>query len=283
MNNYYQFIYGLNSRILQCKGMAQKNGKYLMKYFLFVFMFIMSYSIYAQERTVSGTVTSADDGSTLPGVNVVIKGTTTGVATDIDGKYTISVSESDVLVFSQVGMKPQEITVGTRTIINVSMVLDTDILDEVVVTALGVQQQKRSLGYSIQQVKGESIAETQRPNFMVSLQGRVAGLNMVSTSGLPGSSTSITLRGIASITGDNQPLIVVDGLPIDNRTINEHHLVTNGDNRNNDYLNRAADINPNDIESISILKGPEAAALYGQDGASGAIIITTKKGAQGAA
>jgi TonB-linked SusC/RagA family outer membrane protein len=248
---------------------------------LMVSLFTISETV-AQDQTVTGTITSSQN-EPLPGVSVLVKGTSLGTSSDADGKFRLVVPnpQNSVLVFSFIGFATQELTVGARTDFSVVMSEDITQLNEVVVTALGISQEKRSLGYSVQEVKGTDIAGTQRPNFMVSLQGRVAGLNMISTSGLPGSSTSITLRGIGSISGNNQPLIVVDGLPVDNRVLDQHNLVSNGDNRNADYINRAADINPNDIESITVLKGPEAAALYGQGGASGAIIITTRKGSSG--
>lgn len=243
---------------------------------------LMAFQAEAQERSVTGKVVSTKDSSPIPGVNILIKGTNRGTVTDLNGQFTLMATDGDVLVVTQIGMETQEIRVGAQTNVEVSLVESTSVLSEVVVTALGISQEKRSLGYSVSNVKGKEISETQRPNFMASLQGRVAGLSVISTSGLPGSSTSIILRGVGSITGSNQPLIVVDGLPVDNRIFNQHSLVTDGDNRSNDYLNRAADINPNDIESVTILKGPEAAALYGQGGASGAILITTKRGATGA-
>lgn len=236
----------------------------------------------AQEQVVTGTITT-NQNEPLPGVSVLLKGTTTGTSTDSDGKFRLSMpsGQNNVLVVSFIGFANQEIQVGNRTDIAITLLEDITQLNEVVVTALGISQEKRSLGYAVTEVKGTDIAGTQRPNFMMSLQGRVAGLTMNSTSGLPGSSTSIILRGIGSISGNNQPLIVIDGLPIDNRVMDQHNLVSNGDNRNNDYINRAADINPNDIESVTVLKGPEAAALYGQGGASGAIIITTRRGETG--
>jgi TonB-dependent SusC/RagA subfamily outer membrane receptor len=245
------------------------------------FLAVVSLGLFAQERIISGKVTLTEDNTPLPGVNVVLKGTSSGVITDVNGAYSISVDGDGTLIFSFIGMLSQEVPIQGRSVIDISMTQDITTLQEVVVTALGISQEKRSLGYSVSEVKGSDIAETQRPNFMVSLQGRVPGLSMISTSGLPGSSTSITLRGIGSISGNNQPLIVVDGLPVDNRVLDQHNLVSNGDNRNNDYINRAADINPNDIASVTVLKGPEAAALYGQGGASGAILITTMKGSSG--
>src|SRR5258706_133887 len=236
----------------------------------------------AQSRVVSGIVKDAN-GIGMPGVSVQVKGTTIGTVTDSDGKYSLSVEgDNSVVVFSFIGFANQEVQVGSQSVIDIALKEDATQLQEVVVTALGMSQEKRALGYSVSNVNGDEIAQTQRPNFMTSLAGRVPGLTMISTSGLPGSSTSITLRGVGSISGNNQPLIVVDGLPVDNRVLDQHNLVSNGDNRNNDYTNRAADINPNDIASVTILKGPEAAALYGQGGASGAILITTKKGSKGA-
>ena len=244
-------------------------------------LFSWGYISLAQDRTVSGIV-SDENGEPLIGATVAIEGTSAGTITDVNGAYTLSVEAGTRLKFSFVGYIDRIVPVGNQTTINVQMEVNITQLSEIVVTALGISQEKRSLGYSIQEVKGNDIAQTQRPNFFTSLQGRVAGLSMNNTSGVAGSSVSITLRGVSSISGNNQPLIVVDGLPIDNSTLDMHNLVTDGNNRNNDYTNRAADINPNDIESITVLKGPEAAGLYGQDGASGAIIITTKKGTKGA-
>lgn len=235
----------------------------------------------AQDRIVTGKVTSAKDGSVLPGANIQVKGTNRGTTTDGNGTYKISVGPNASLVVSLIGMVGQTVEVGTQSQINVSLAESASELNEVVVTALGIRQEKRALGYSVGEVKGADISNAQRDNFLVGMQGRVAGLTMTTTSGTPGASASIQLRGASSIGGNNQPLFVVDGLPIDNRTFNQGALVSNRPNRDNDYLNRAADINPNDIESITVLKGPEAAALYGIDASSGAIVITTKKGAKG--
>lgn len=266
------------------QGLLKLNVKMRFLYTMFVTLFVislLSVQAFSQGRSITGKVVSSKDNVPLPGVNVVIKGTNLGTVTDANGQFNLSADDNAILVISQIGMETQEVAVGSRSSIDVRLTESTAVLEEVVVTALGISQEKRALGYAVSTVSGASVAETQRPNFMASLQGRVPGLTVVSTSGLPGSSTSLNLRGVASLTGNNQPLIVVDGLPVDNRIMNQHSLVTDGDNRNNDYINRAADINPNDIESVSILKGPEAAALYGQDGASGAIIITTKKGSSG--
>lgn len=253
---------------------------------LFGLFFLIGQTI-AQENTISGTVTSSEDGLSLPGVSVKIKSSNVGTQTNIDGKYTIRAKAGDILVFSFLGMINQERTVGTATQINVSLRQDSKALDEVVVTALGSTVQKRSLGTSQQTVKGEDIAGTQRENFINSLQGRVAGVEVTSSSGVPGASSSITIRGVSSISGSNQPLFIVDGLPIDNKTLNtsvffsEISSTTSQANRSNDFTNRSSDINPEDIESLVVLKGPEAAALYGIDAANGAIVITTKRGKVG--
>lgn len=244
---------------------------------------------FAQGKAVSGTVTSAEDKIQLPGVSVTVKGKAKGTITDASGKYSLqNVENSDVLVFSYIGMKAAERTVGNATTIDIALQTDNETLDEVVVTALGIKQEKKALGYAVTEVKGTTIAQTQRENFVNGLAGRVAGVDVNTTSGLPGASTSIMIRGVSSLSGSNQPLFVVDGLPISNQTFNTSAFASSGssatslENRSTDFTNRAADINPEDIESITILKGPEASALYGIDAASGAVVITTKRGKAGA-
>ncbi|GAB2599491.1 SusC/RagA family TonB-linked outer membrane protein [Spirosoma areae] len=236
---------------------------------------------YGQDRQISGKVISAEDDVPIPGASVVVRGTTRGTTTDANGTYRIQAQSGQALRVSFIGMTTQEVTVGNADVINISLKPEANALNEVVVTALGVKVERRALGYAVTEVKGAELAETQRENFLTSLQGRVPGLQMSTTSGLPGASVQIQLRGVNSIGGDNSPLFVVDGLPINNSTFSQGALVSDGANRNSDYLNRGADINPNDIESITVLKGPEAAALYGINAAAGAIIITTKKGKAG--
>ncbi|WP_080241568.1 SusC/RagA family TonB-linked outer membrane protein [Spirosoma rigui] len=238
-------------------------------------------STYAQDRTITGKVLSADDNTPIPGASVVVQGTTRGTTTDAVGNFRIQASRGQTLRVSFIGTTTQDVVVGNADVVTISLKQEASALNEVVVTALGIKQEKRALGYSVQEVKGTDLAQTQRENFLNSLNGRVAGAMITSTSGNPGASTSIMLRGISSIGSNNQPLFVVDGLPIDNKTFSQGALVSDSPNRNNDYQNRAADINPNDIETLTVLKGPEAAALYGIDAASGAIVITTKKGAAG--
>jgi TonB-linked SusC/RagA family outer membrane protein len=255
---------------------------------LFLGIFFVTAQALAQlvpEKVVSGKVTEGD--LPLPGVTVKIKGTAIGTQTRADGNYSIRVSQGQELVFSFLGMVSQERKVGAENVINVSLRADARSLDEVVVTALGATAPKRSLGTSQQTVKGADIAGTQRENFINSLQGRVAGVDVTSSSGVPGASASITIRGVSSISGSNQPLFVVDGLPIDNKTQNSSAFYSEGSsttatfNRGVDFTNRSSDINPDDIESLVVLKGPEASALYGIDAANGAIIITTKRGKAG--
>jgi TonB-linked SusC/RagA family outer membrane protein len=239
----------------------------------------------AQQINVTGKVTSSD-GQPIPGVSVKVKGSQTGTQTNTTGVYTISAANGAVLSFSYIGMTPQEKTITGNTI-NVVLADDAKGLDEVVITALGQAVPKRSLGTAQQAVKGAEIANTQRENFINALQGRVAGVEVNNSSGVPGASSSITIRGVSSISGSNQPLFVVDGLPIDNKTLSttaftsEKSSTTAFNNRGVDFTNRAADINPEDIESLTVLKGPEAAALYGIDAANGAIVITTKRGKAG--
>jgi TonB-linked SusC/RagA family outer membrane protein len=238
--------------------------------------------VFAQQRTLSGRVTSAEDGQPMPGVNVTIKGQNRGAVTDVDGRFVLSVdANAKVLVFSFIGMKTREVDIGAQSVFDIVMQPDTRELREVVVTAFGIERSKQEVSYAVQEVKGEELAETLRPNVLNSLQGRVAGMNVGLTVGTPGASSQIVLRGATSMDGNNQPLFVVDGVPVDNSTMREGFIVGDAPNRNSDYTNRIADLNPNDIESVTVLKGPAAAALYGVDAAGGAIIITTKKGKKG--
>lgn len=222
----------------------------------------------AQGATVSGTVTAASDNSALPGVSVVVKGTSRGTATDPDGTYRIEASPEEVLVFRFIGMKPVERTVGNATTIDVVLEDDSNTLNEVVVTALGIERDRRTLTYSIQNIQGDDIRSSNQGNIVNSLQGQIAGAQISSSGGSPGLPSEIVLRGVSSLTGDNQPLIIVDGIRVSNAS-------TNG------TVNRLADFNPEDIDNLTVLKGGAAAALYGIDAASGAIIITTKKGKTG--
>lgn len=241
----------------------------------------------AQQKTVTGRVTR-DGNVPLSGVSVVVRGTSQVVQTTSTGIYTISVRVGQTLQYRLIGYVPKERVVGAANIIDVSLEKSAANLDAMVVTALGQTATKRELGSAQQTVSGAELAQTGRENFINALAGRVAGVDVTSSSGVPGSSSSITIRGVSSISGSNQPLMIVDGLPLDNKTLNTGVLASDApgsavafSNRGIDFTNRAADINPEDIETLVVLKGPEAAALYGIDAANGAIVITTKRGKAG--
>ena len=244
---------------------------------LLVFLvFLGGLSLYAQEVQISGIVTGSDTKEPLPGVSVVVKGTTNGTSTDIDGKYSISVSQNaQTLVFSSVGYITEEIPIAGKTTIDV--ILDPEVvgLDEVVVTALGISRQKKSLGYAVQEVGGDAVNTVKSDNFMNTLSGKVAGVN-IKVNGNMGGSTNVVIRGSRSLFGSNQALFVVDGVPIDNAITN--NAGQESGRHGYDFGNAASDINPNDIESINILKGAAATALYGERAANGVVMITTKKG-----
>ncbi len=228
---------------------------------------------FAQERTITGTV--SDESSALPGVSVLIEGTTTGTETDFDGNYSIEAKSGDVIRYSFVGMTTVTKTVGAESSINVTMVSGENTLDEVVVTALGITREKKSLGYATQEVDGEAVNTVKDPNFVNSLSGKVAGID-VKSSGTMGGSTNVVIRGYSSLFGNNQALFVVDGVPVSNSTYNSSGQTTGRGGY--DYGNAASDINPDDIESVNVLKGGAATALYGSRAANGVIVITTKKG-----
>ena len=243
--------------------------------------------VLAQQKTVTGRVTR-DGAVPLSGVTVVVKGTSQVVRTSTTGIYSITVTVGQTLQYRLIGYVPVERTVGAANVIDVELEKSAANLDAMVVTALGQTTTKRALGSAQQTVSGPVIAQTGRENFINALAGRVAGVDVTSSSGVPGSSSSITIRGVSSISGSNQPLMIVDGLPLDNKTLNTGVLASDApgsatafSNRGVDFTNRAADINPEDIESLVVLKGPEAAALYGIDAANGAIVITTKRGQAG--
>jgi TonB-linked SusC/RagA family outer membrane protein len=228
---------------------------------------------FAQERTITGTV--SDESGPLPGVSILIQGTNSGTETDFDGNYSIDANSGDVLQFSFVGMTTVSKTVGAEGTINVTMVSEDNTLDEVVVTALGITREKKSLGYATQEVDGEQVNTVKETNFVNSLSGKVAGID-VKTSGTMGGSTNVVIRGYASLFGNNQALFVVDGVPVSNSTYNSSGQRTGRGGY--DYGNAAQDINPDDIETVNVLKGGAATALYGSRAANGVIVITTKKG-----
>lgn len=232
-------------------------------------------NLFAQTIRVSGTVTSADDGQTLPGVSVVVKGTINAAVTDMNGKYSLVVPVDATLQFSYLGLATQEIAVQNRQVIDVEMISSLQELDEVVVTALGITREKKSLGYAIQEIKAEELAGAGQMNLTQSLTGKIAGVHVNTFGGTVGASSRISIRGNSSLSSNQQPLIVVDGVPIANDT------QRSGDNYYNgvDYGSGLNDINPEDIESMTVLKGGSA-ALYGMRAGNGVILITTKSGAR---
>ena len=230
---------------------------------------------WAQGRTVSGRITASQDGSSLPGVNVVVKGTTNGGVSDIDGNYKLTIpEEGGTLVFSFIGLISQEIEISSRSIIDVKMDTDVKQLGEVVITALGIEKQRDQLGYTSTTVGGEAMVNSGETGLLNSMKGKVAGVNITQNGSDPGAGSRITIRGATSITGSIQPLIVIDGVPIYNTTGN----ASTGDVVGQSRLN---DLNPDDIESMEVLKGASAAALWGSRAANGVILITTKKGSTG--
>lgn len=219
-------------------------------------------SAWAQDRQVTGKVTAAEDGSPLPGVNVAIKGTTRGATTDANGTYRISVGPNATLIFSAIGFMRQEIAAGNQSTIDLTLETDASQLEEVVVTALGVSRQRESLSYNAESIGSDKINQARAPGLANSLSGKVAGLQINTISNGVNPATRIQLRGNRSMTGNNQALVVIDGVQVPNDAIN--------------YLN------PNDVENVTVLKGANAAALYGSDASNGALVITTKKGSAGA-
>lgn len=253
----------------------------------FLLVFILALSIFsgiAQTRVLTGTVSSSEDGLPIPGVSVSVKGTTLGTITDVNGVYTIPIQgTAQTLVFSFVGMITQEVPIPSGSKMNLVMKPNVIGVDEVVVTAIGISRQKKSLGYAVQDVNGDKINNAKTGNVLTAMTGRMAGVNITSSSGTAGAASFITIRGQNSISGNNQPLFVVDGVPIDN----EMKYSGNPDDQENNltqgvnYSNRAIDLNPDDIESVSVLKGGAATALYGLRAGNGVIVITTKKGGSG--
>ena len=236
-----------------------------MKKQLFLLLFSLL-AIAAQARVVTGVVTQASDGDVVIGASVQVKGVKGGAATDIDGKYSINVPDDNaVLVFSFVGLKTKEVKVGNRSVVDVVLDENSQLLEEVVVTAMGQSQAKSKLNFGVQELKSDEVVAGQSTNFVNSLQGKIAGVQVSTAGGSPNSASQIVIRAISSINPaqNNEPLFVIDGMPV------------------RGAASSAADINPNDIESMSVLKGAAASALYGQEGANGVIIITTKSGKDG--
>ena len=250
-----------------------------MKKNIYVLLFLIMgtcANVWAQ-KTITGTVTDTSVNEPLIGATVLIKGTTVGVITDFDGKYTIQANQDDVLVFSYIGLDTQEIAVGDRSVINVDMKNDGVKIDEVVVTAMGIKRKSKSLTYATQRVGGNELTRAKETNMINSLQGKSAGVNITTSASGAGGSAKIVIRGNKSAQGNNQPLIVLDGMPMSNYSSSQ-----GGDGfSDRDGGDALSNINPDDIASINVLKGASAAALYGSMASNGVILITTKKGREG--
>ncbi|WP_027303256.1 SusC/RagA family TonB-linked outer membrane protein [Rudanella lutea] len=238
-----------------------------------VLLWLLCLPVLAQDIAVSGRVTSSDDGSALPGVSVQVKGTTRGTTTDASGNYRLNAPANAQLVFSFIGYKTQEVAVGNRTTVNLSLTSDASVLNEVVVVGYGTQSKKTITG-AIATVDGKSISDKPVQSFDQALQGRAAGVSITTPNGVLNNAPVIRVRGVSSISGSSSPLIVVDGLPINSGNVSQGGFTVN---------NPLGDINPNDIESLDILKDASATAIYGSRAAAGVILITTKKGKEGRA
>ena len=240
------------------------------KIFTTMLLLMMAASVSAQQ-TISGQVTAASTGETLPSATIKIVGTTNGTLTDVNGKYAIRVPSSDAAIeFSYIGYSSQVIKAGSQKVVNIALEPDMHTLEGVIVTAIGIKAEKKSLGYATQEVSGEALSNARTGNIVNALSSKVAGVEVISSAGTPGASSSINIRGRSSLRASgNSPLFVVDGVPIDNSYDGSYVY---------DFSNRAIDLNSNDIESLTVLKGAAAAALYGIRASGGAIIITTKTG-----
>ncbi len=245
-------------------------------FMIFGLLLCLGSAAFAQVRLVTGTVSDAADGSPLPGATVVVKGTVQGTVTDSDGRYELNATPDAVLVFSFTGMAGKEITVGNQSVINLALESDVQMLQEVVVTAFGMKREVKALGYSVTEVGGDKISQTGEVNPISSLAGKVAGVNITETTAGPSGSRRVVIRGISEIMGNNQPLYVIDGVPVDNSTLGQATEWGGFD-----LGDGTSDLNPEDIESVTVLKGASASALYGSRAMNGVILITTKRGDYG--
>ena len=259
-----------------------------MKRLLLLFgLFFSAFAVMHAQRTITGVVSEAD-GTPMIGASVMVKGTTTGTVTDLDGSYSLNLAaDAETLIFSYTGFTPKEVDLGASSVINV--VLDEGVtLETAVVTALGIERDRKALTYAVEEVGGDALAQNRETNIVNAIGGRVSGVQTTSSGGQAGSSARIIIRGNSSFLGNNQPLFVIDGVPVDNSQIfgggqNNSNGTGNGDSPLffGGTTNRAVDIDPNNIETMSILKGAAATALYGSRAANGVVLITTKSGKQG--
>lgn len=245
------------------------------KFLLLCFSFAFVLSAWAQDRVVSGKVTASEDGSSLPGVNVVLKGTTNGTVTDANGSYKLTVpAEGGSLVFSFIGLQTQEVPVGERSVLDVALGLDVQQLTEVVVTAQGIEREQKALGFAQTTISSALLSNKPETDIGRALQGRTPGLQILNSSGMAGSGSKINIRGTSTISGDSQPLWVVNGVPINTSQNDVNSSFSDGQVAPSRFL----DIDPNNIESISVLRGLSATTLYGSQGRNGVILVTTKTG-----
>jgi len=248
------------------------------RFLLFLTACALSVSAMFAQATVSGTVTDADSGEPLEGVAVLIKGTTVGMFTDANGKYSLQVPEdASTLLFTFVGKETVEELISGRSTINVGMVPDDLVVDEVVVTALGIAKEKKALGYGVSTISSGLVEKRGEADISRILRGKAAGVDITTTSGMAGTGTNVIIRGYSSITGNNQPLFVVDGIPFNTETNNDRNFVTGGATASSRFL----DLDPNNIVEVNILKGLSATVLYGEAGRNGVVLITTKNGSAG--
>ena len=247
---------------------------------LFIFLVFLFFSFQTFSQTITGKVSDAD-GKGLPDISVTVKGAAGGTVTDAAGKYSIAASANSVLVFSSIGFTSMEAPVSGRTVIDIVLVVDTKNLGEVVVTALGIKKSARGLGYAATNVNTSELTVNRTPNVLNALQGKVAGVNISSLGTGPGGSSKIRIRGQSSINGQNNPLIVINGVPVDNTNFNNDAVAVKGGGVYADGGDGLSSINPDDIESMTILKGAPAAALYGSRAKDGVIMITTKTKGKG--
>lgn len=247
--------------------------------FMLVLLLAISISSFGSpgliDKVITGIIKDAN-GQPLPNVSVTIKGKKGGTSTDATGKFSITANENDRLVFSSIGFLNKEVLVGNQTEININLEKDIHALNDVVVTALGIKRDRRALGYSVTTVDGSSLTEARETNFVNGLEGKVAGVNVSNVATGPGGSANVVIRGISDITGSNQPLYVIDGIPMQNSTYRQTDI--GGGYGGADGGDGTININPDDIETISVLKGAAATALYGYRGSKGVILITTKSG-----
>ena len=246
----------------------------MFRFLLVSFLFLAS-NVWAQDRTISGNISSDEDGGGLPGVNVILKGTTVGTTTDVDGFYSLGVpSDGGTLVFSFIGLASQEIEIGARSVVDVVMSSEVEELQEVVVTALGITKEKAALGYAVTSIGGSQLEARPEADIARLLRGKVPGVDITSQSGVTGTGTNIIIRGYSSISGSNQPMFVLDGVPIDASTYRDRGFTQGGATASSRFL----DLDPNNVAEVSVLKGLAATVLYGEAGRNGVILITTKTG-----